>query len=95
MRFLAHASRTIDLTTFQEVLASLRVYINIILEMRGMEPETAPSKLAEDTMLATLFLAPPEPQPNPRGRGKRHNCSLTTKGEDASVRASLIDEETC
>ena len=81
---------------------SLWADICSIQEIRGPKPKTAPVKLAEDTILAALFTAPPEP----RERAKRNPSSRTTDGEDdrarnkeradleAARRASLIDKET-
>lgn len=65
-----------------------------------------PIKLAEDTVLYTLFKIPAEPQSEPRGHAKRHRSNHTTETRDdarammkektdleAATRASLIDEE--
>lgn len=64
-------------------MASLHVDVDSILEMRGSEPETAPSELAEDTMLVALFTAPAKPPPEPHGRAKMHHSRCTIEGEDA------------
>ena len=86
-------------------MASLRADVDSILEMRGLEPESAPIELAENIILVALFIASTTP-PEPREHAKRHRYSHTTDGEDARVRnkertyledasrASLIDEET-
>ena len=44
---LADLGLTIDLTTVQEVVASLQADVDNILEIRGPEPNTAPVKTAE------------------------------------------------
>ena len=58
LRVLARPTPTTDLTTPQEAVASLRADMDIILEMKGLEPETAPVETTKDTMLAALFTAP-------------------------------------
>ena len=46
-----------DLTTLQEVLASLRVDVDSILEMRLPEPNTGLVDISKDTVLAALLIA--------------------------------------
>ena len=59
--FLARPSPTIGFTTLQEAVASLRADVDIILEIGGPEPESAPIEIAEDTILVALFTAPTAP----------------------------------
>ena len=65
MRVLACPTPTLNLTTLQEVVASLRDDVDYILEMIGPEPKTARVELVEDTILATLFTALVEPPRKP------------------------------
>ena len=106
LRVLTRPAPTIDLTTLQEVVESLRADVENIMEMRGTEPETVRFKIEKDIVLATVFTAHTEPPPKPRSRAKIYLSSRTTEGEDsrarkkerkdleASTRAFLIDEET-
>ena len=64
LRFLARPAPTIDFLTIQADVASLRADVDAISNMRMPKPEAAPAKLAQDTMLATLFTTtttPPHP----------------------------------
>lgn len=49
---------TIDLTTLKEVVVSLRVDMDSIIEMRGPDPESAHVETVEDIVLTKLFTAP-------------------------------------
>ena len=93
------------MTILQYSLANLRVDVNSILEMIGIEPATAPFKLALDIVFPALLTTPIEPPPERCVHAKGHRSIRTTEGEDARVkkertnleatrRASLIDEET-
>ena len=42
LRVLTRPAPTIDLTTLQEVVASLRADVDSILEIRGLDPKNAP-----------------------------------------------------
>lgn len=64
LRVLARLAPTIALTILQDVMASLRAYVDSILDVRVHETEDTPAKLAEHTVLSALFqntVAPPLP----------------------------------
>lgn len=85
---LAQSAPSNDLTTLHVAGSSLRVDVDSILEMRGVEPESAPVELAVDTVLAALFTNPPETQAHQLGHSMRNSSSCTTVR-----RPSLIYEE--
>lgn len=79
LQILESPAPTIDLTILQEVVASLRADMDIILEMKEPEPATAPVETTEDIVLAALFTAPIAPPHEPRGRVKQHHSSRTLR----------------
>ena len=54
LRLLARPTPATKLPTIQAKLTSLQSDVDAILEMRAIDPESAPTKLAEDTMLDAL-----------------------------------------
>ena len=71
MRVLARLAHTIDLTTLQAAVASLRANVDAILDARVPKSEAKSTKLAEDKVLAVLFTTSTIPPPPPRERAKR------------------------
>ena len=71
IRVLARPAPTINMNTLQEVVASLCVDVDAILDVSTPETEAAPTELAEDTILVALFttttalLPPPLEGTNP------------------------------
>lgn len=55
LRVLARTTPTIDLMTLQAIVASLRVDVDAILDVRVPEPEATPVELSENTVLSALF----------------------------------------
>ncbi|KAG5605840.1 hypothetical protein H5410_027332 [Solanum commersonii] len=55
LRVLERSAPTIDLSSLQAELASLRTDIDAILTAPTVEPQAAPTTLADDTMLDALF----------------------------------------
>ncbi|KAG5610301.1 hypothetical protein H5410_021582, partial [Solanum commersonii] len=56
LRVLERSAPAIDLSTLQADLASLRTDVNVILVAPSVEPQVAPTALADDTMLDALFM---------------------------------------
>ena len=74
LRVLAQPAHTVDVSTLQDAVDSLRADIDTILEARVPESEASSIKPAEDTVLAALFttieiLAPPPREHAKRRRG--------------------------
>uniref|UniRef100_M1DZL4 Integrase core domain containing protein n=1 Tax=Solanum tuberosum TaxID=4113 RepID=M1DZL4_SOLTU len=108
LRVLERPAPTTNISSFRTELSSLRANVDTILSTPVVEPQAAPSALADDTVLGALFSgydvdAQPEPA---RARGKRHQSihkTELTKEEKASKRqrkqekkarkASIIDEQ--
>lgn len=78
---LARPSPTIDWTTLQVAVASVRADDNTILDVRVTYIEFAPVELTEDTMLAPMFITCTVPPPPPRDNSKRHRSSNTSEIE--------------
>lgn len=86
-------------------MASLRVNVDSILDMRVPEPKAAPAELAEDAVLTVLFQTTTAPSPLTRERAKTHRSSHISESEgapamkrerldmEAARRASLLDNE--
>ena len=102
LRLLAWPAPTVDLKTLQVVVASLRVDIDAILEVRVPESEAPSAEPSLDTVMATLLSTIVAPSPQPREHTNRHRSIEDDETrsrkrqhielEDAR-RASLIDEE--
>uniref|UniRef100_M1DL50 Integrase core domain containing protein n=1 Tax=Solanum tuberosum TaxID=4113 RepID=M1DL50_SOLTU len=106
LRVLEQPSLATDLSSFRTELDSLRADVDAIISTPTDEPESAPTPLADDTVLDALFsddIAQPEPT---RARGKRHRSShVSDTTEDARARkrerqqneqvrrASIVDEK--
>ena len=65
LRVLARTTPTINLTTLQSAVASLRADVDAILDARVPEPEATPAEPVEDTMLAALIKTTTAPPPPP------------------------------
>ena len=72
LRVLAWPAPTIDLTTLQAVVASLRADIDSIMEAQVPEFEPPSTKRAKDIVMATLFSTTDAPSAQPREHTKRH-----------------------
>uniref|UniRef100_M1DJD9 Integrase core domain containing protein n=1 Tax=Solanum tuberosum TaxID=4113 RepID=M1DJD9_SOLTU len=106
LRVLERPAPATDLSSFRTELDSLRADIDAIIATPTDEPESAPTALADDTVLDVIFsddIAQPEPT---RARGKWHRSShISDTTEDARARkrerqqneqarrASIVDEE--
>ncbi|XP_027768212.1 uncharacterized protein LOC114074437 [Solanum pennellii] len=88
LKVLACPAVTIDLTTLQVDVPSLRADIDAILDMRVPEHEAAPAELAEDTVLS-------EHAKRHWSRESEETRSWKKDRTDMEVtrRASLLDEE--
>uniref|UniRef100_M1DUA7 Integrase core domain containing protein n=1 Tax=Solanum tuberosum TaxID=4113 RepID=M1DUA7_SOLTU len=65
LRVLKRPTSTIDLFSFQSELASLRADVYAILATLTVEPQAAPTVLADDTVLDVLFSGTAEEEPEP------------------------------
>uniref|UniRef100_M1DIL4 Integrase core domain containing protein n=1 Tax=Solanum tuberosum TaxID=4113 RepID=M1DIL4_SOLTU len=65
LRVLERPAPTIDLSSFQSELASLWADVDAILATRTVEPQAAPTALADDTVLDALFSGTAEEGPEP------------------------------
>ena len=74
---LYQPSPTIDLTTLKAMVDILIKDMDAILDMMGIEPESAPIDLVEDKLLDTLFKPSIDPPCEPRGGTKRHHSIHT------------------
>ena len=72
LRVLARPAPSLDLTTLQVVVASLRENMDAILDPRVPESEAPSTNPAEDTVMATLFSTTVAPSPQPCEHRKRH-----------------------
>ena len=72
LRVLARPSHTIDLTTLQVTVVSLRAYMDAILEARVPKSEAPYAEPAEDTVMVALFSTTAETSPQPCEHTKRH-----------------------
>lgn len=61
LRVLSRTTSTIDLSTLQFAVASLRSNVDVIFDTRKTDPESTPIKLAEDTVFDTLLKPLVEP----------------------------------
>ncbi|WMV41556.1 hypothetical protein MTR67_034941, partial [Solanum verrucosum] len=78
LRVLEPPAPSIDLSSFQAELASLRADADAILSTRTIKPQAAPTALADDTVLDALFSGIAEKEPMPtHTKGKRHRSSRT------------------
>uniref|UniRef100_M1DK22 Integrase core domain containing protein n=1 Tax=Solanum tuberosum TaxID=4113 RepID=M1DK22_SOLTU len=103
LRVLERPAPTIDLSSFQSELASLRADVHAIIATPTVEPQAAPTALADDTVLDALFSGIAEEEPEPtHTKGKRHRSSRTKEEnaqniqrsqEKAARKASILDEE--
>uniref|UniRef100_M1DVL8 Integrase core domain containing protein n=1 Tax=Solanum tuberosum TaxID=4113 RepID=M1DVL8_SOLTU len=103
LRVLERPTPTIDLSSFQSKLASLRANVNAILATPTVEPQATPIVLADDTVLNALFSGTTEEGPEPtHTKGKRHRSSRTEeekaqkrqrRHEKEARKASILDEE--
>uniref|UniRef100_M1DGT9 Integrase core domain containing protein n=1 Tax=Solanum tuberosum TaxID=4113 RepID=M1DGT9_SOLTU len=103
LRVLERPSPTIDLSSFQIELASLRDDIDAILATPTAEPQAAPTALADDTVLDALFSGTAEEGPEPtHTKGKRHRSSCTeeekskkrqSRQKKKARKDSILDEE--
>uniref|UniRef100_M1DWW6 Integrase core domain containing protein n=1 Tax=Solanum tuberosum TaxID=4113 RepID=M1DWW6_SOLTU len=103
LRVLERPDWTIDLSSFQSELASLRADVDPILATPTVEPQVAPTMLVDDTVLDALFSGTAEEGPEPtHTKGKRHRFGRTEE-EKAQKRqrrqkkearkTSILDEE--
>ena len=65
LRVLARPASSVDVSTLQAAVDSLRADIDMILEARVPEPEAPSIEPAEDTVLAALFTPSEIPPPPP------------------------------
>ena len=103
LRFLERPAPTRDLSFFQSKLASLRAEVDTILATPTVEPQAAPTALADDTVLDALFSGTIEEESVPtHTKGKRHHSSRTEeekaqkrqrRQEKEARKASILDEE--
>uniref|UniRef100_M1D9E8 Integrase core domain containing protein n=1 Tax=Solanum tuberosum TaxID=4113 RepID=M1D9E8_SOLTU len=103
LRVLERSAPAIDLSSLQVELANLRTDVDAILVAPTVEPQVAPTALADDTVLNVLFSRIAEKGLGPtHATGKRH-CSSRTEEDKAQKRqrrqekearkASLFDED--
>ena len=71
LRVFARPASIVDLKTLKDVVASLRAYMDAILEDRVPESEATFAKPAEDTVIIALF-STTTPSPQPREHTKRN-----------------------
>ena len=71
LRVLARPAPSVDVSTLQAAVDSLRADIDTILESRVPESEAPSIQPAEDTVLAALFANSEIPPPPPREHSKR------------------------
>uniref|UniRef100_M1D8P7 Integrase core domain containing protein n=1 Tax=Solanum tuberosum TaxID=4113 RepID=M1D8P7_SOLTU len=103
LRVLEQSAPAIYLSALQAELASIRTDVDAILATPTVEPQAAPTALADDTVLDALFSGTAEEGLEPtHAKGKRH-CSSHTEEEKSHKRqcrqekeamnASILDEE--
>ena len=104
LRMLARPSPSVDMSTIEAAVDSLRADIDTILEARVSESEAPSVDPAEDTVLGALFatseILPPPPQKHAeRLRGRAEDEAQARKKErhemEDARRASLCDKEVC
>lgn len=106
LRVLARPTPIDELTYINIELSNMRFDIDTMLEMRGAEPKSAPTKLEEDSVLDFLFNANAEPQHEQRVCIKRNKYIHTNEASDEARaknivrkkmerarRASVVDKE--
>ncbi|TMW86778.1 hypothetical protein EJD97_020895 [Solanum chilense] len=101
LRVFTRPASIVDLTTLQDVVESLRAYMDAILEAWVPEFEATSAEPAKDTVMDALF-STTTPSPQPREHTKRHRSreddeTRSRKRDhielEAARRSSLIDEE--
>uniref|UniRef100_M1DF00 Integrase core domain containing protein n=1 Tax=Solanum tuberosum TaxID=4113 RepID=M1DF00_SOLTU len=103
LRVLERSALATDLSALQADLASLRTDVDAILAAPSVETQAAPTALADDAVLDTLFSGTTEEGPAPtHAKGKRHRSDRTEeekahkrqgRQEKEARRASIVDEE--
>ena len=102
LRVLARPSPSVDVSTLQAAVYSLRAYIDTILEARMTESKAPFVEPAEDTVIAALFATSEIQPPPPREHAKRLNNRVEDEARarkkerremEAARRASLAEEE--
>ena len=71
LRVLARPAPSVDVSTIQAAVDSLRADIDTILEARVTDSEAPSVEPAEDTVLVALFATSDIPPPPPRESAKR------------------------
>ena len=71
LRVLARPAPSVDVSTLQAAVDSLRADIDTILRARVLESEAPSVEPAKDTVLAALFTTSEIPPPLPRESAKR------------------------
>uniref|UniRef100_M1E136 Integrase core domain containing protein n=1 Tax=Solanum tuberosum TaxID=4113 RepID=M1E136_SOLTU len=100
---LERSAPAIDLSALQAELASLRTDVDAILAATSVEPQVAPTALADDTVLDVLFSGTAEEGLEPtHAKVKRHHSRRTEeekaqkrqrRQEKEARRASILNEE--
>lgn len=67
-------------------MESLRIDVDVILDMRVPEHEYTPADLVEDTILTALFKTTTTPLPPPHYQSKRHCSSHPSECEGDRAR---------
>uniref|UniRef100_M1DJX7 Integrase core domain containing protein n=1 Tax=Solanum tuberosum TaxID=4113 RepID=M1DJX7_SOLTU len=103
LRVLERSAPAIYLSALQAELASLQTDVDVILASPTVEPQAAPTALADDTVLDVLFSGTAEVGLEPtHTKGKRHRSSCTEeekaqkrqrRQEKEARKASILDEE--
>uniref|UniRef100_M1DA83 Integrase core domain containing protein n=1 Tax=Solanum tuberosum TaxID=4113 RepID=M1DA83_SOLTU len=106
LRVLDRPSPTIDVTTFQQELASLCADVAALLALTETEPESAPAVPEDEVLMTALFGNTMPPPDSSRTTGKCPRSDRTTDTEEARClkkkecqqfekahRASILDEE--
>uniref|UniRef100_M1DZD8 Integrase core domain containing protein n=1 Tax=Solanum tuberosum TaxID=4113 RepID=M1DZD8_SOLTU len=103
LRVLEQPDSTIDLSFFQSNLTSLGADVDAIIATSAVEPQAAPTALADDTVLDALFSGTAEDGPEPtHTKGMRHRSGRTEEEKDQkrkrrqekeARKASILHEE--
>uniref|UniRef100_M1DPU4 Integrase core domain containing protein n=1 Tax=Solanum tuberosum TaxID=4113 RepID=M1DPU4_SOLTU len=103
LRVLERSAPAIDLSALQAELANLRTDVDAIIAAPSIEPQVAPTALADDTVLDVLFSGTADEGLEPtHAKGKRHRSHRTEeekaqkrqrRQEKETRRASILDEE--
>uniref|UniRef100_M1DH45 Integrase core domain containing protein n=1 Tax=Solanum tuberosum TaxID=4113 RepID=M1DH45_SOLTU len=103
LKVLELPAPAINLSSFEAELASLRADVDAILTTPTVEPQAAPTTLADNTVLDALFNGTAEEGLEPtHTKGKRHRSSRTDeekaqkrqrRQEKEARKASILDEE--